>query len=112
VHIVHDGARFSLPEFAATLFASVPFVYEPDDFIRQLQACDATVRKSWDRAQQTLAQTTRAYGLDVKLWSRHGDRKEFSVRVDCNFRAPLIFEPTRNTWTALRIGSHAIMGHG
>jgi hypothetical protein len=111
VHIVQDGTRFSLPDLAAALFASVPFVYEPEDFVRQLGTCDVTIRKAWERTKRKLAQTVRAQGLDFKLWERRGDSKEFSVRIDRNFRAHLLFEPSRNTWTAVRIGPHTAMGH-
>ena len=85
VHIVQDGTRFSLPDLAAALFASVPFVYEPEDFVRQLGTCDVTIRKAWERTKRKLAQTVRAQGLDFKLWERRGDSKEFSVRIDRNF---------------------------
>jgi hypothetical protein len=111
VHIVHDEARFSLPDLTAALFASVPFVCEPEDFVRQLRTRDVTIRKAWERTKRKLAQTVRAQGLDFKLWERHGDNKEFSVRIDRNCRAHLLFEPSRNTWTALRIGTHTAMGH-
>ncbi len=112
VHIVHDGQRFSLPDLAASLFATVQWVDEPESFREQLLECDTRIRKAWEGVKRKLAATVRAPGLDFKLWARHGKNLEFSVRVDSNFRAHLLFDPGTGGWTALSIGSHANMGHG
>jgi hypothetical protein len=110
VHIVRDQDRFSLPDLAASLFSSVYGIYEPEDFVHQLNRCDRNVRKAWLKTKSMLAQTVRLRGLDFKPWPGRGN--EFSVRVNDNFRAHLLFHRDTNTWTALKIGSHAAMGHG
>jgi hypothetical protein len=112
VHVVHDERRFSLPDFYANLFLVVASIDEAPSFRKALEKCDAKVQRAWARTRQKLATTVASPGLDFKLWARRASQLEYSVRVDGNFRAHLLFDRGSESWTALSIGTHTKMGHG
>lgn len=112
IHIIHDESRFSLPQFYASLFVNVATLEETPDFLKELAQCESTIRKAWDRTKRKIATTVTSAGLDFKLWARHGKDSEYSVRVDRNFRAHLLFSHDTGMWRALAIGNHSHMGHG
>lgn len=112
VHVVQDGARFSLPELHGDLFDSVHVAAESEEFLRDLDRLGVSAQKAWGRTKEKLRHGLAAKGLDFKRWKAAAGYADYSVRLDRNIRAHLRHSQTSKTWVAVSVGTHKDQGHG
>lgn len=86
-------------------------IVEPDSVSKLLASKYSSIRKQWERTKQKLLDNPGLPGLDFKCWDKK--KRQWSVRIDLNFRAHLHQEnPRDGLWEVDEIGPHKQMGHG
>jgi hypothetical protein len=111
VHIVDDASKKGLPDFEINLFPKIVNILESTDFSKKLKKQSIKIQKSWQKAKNQIAISTGFKGLGFKKFPKAG-KNVFSIRLDSNFRAHLIYNQDSSSWSAFDVGSHKAMGHG
>lgn len=111
VHLVHDGARFGIPDDLLRFIRCINAIEETPKFRKQLDSMDQRVALGWAKARQRLQVSTQGAGLDFKPWP-DASRRLFSIRVSRSHRVHLEHDRPSGVWQAVAVGGHREMGHG
>lgn len=111
VHLIHDEARFALPNWIVEYFGSISICTETTRFQKGLQRLGRQAGNRWLKTQQLLSYGSGHPSLDFKLWERRPSGSVYSVRLDKEIRAHLLYSQSEG-WAALDVGHHKKMGHG
>jgi len=110
IHLVHDSHRLGLPPGWVQILSHLSTIVESQSFTSRLARMNQKIQMGWQRTKARLQQHITP-GADFKKWPRGGP-DVYSVRVNDGVRAHLRGSPSKNTWTAIDIGTHKEMGHG
>jgi len=86
-------------------------IVEAQSVTKLLASKYVSIRDQWDETKRKLVANPALPGLDFKRWDKA--KKQWSVRIDRNFRAHLHpMSSSNGVWEVDAIGTHKAMGHG
>lgn len=110
IHLCDDSRWYGVPPGWLTFLTRLRLIEESAAFQKQLAKLPVTVGERWQRTKERAAISLTG-GQDFKRWPLEG-RDVHSIRVSGRIRAHLRRQPDGDTWLALAIGDHKVMGHG
>lgn len=90
------------PSSRVQLISMIPKIVESKQFLKDLSRLPLTARHQWQKAKDSLRESTRDSGANFEKLRGHHSR--FSVRLNRSNRA--ILEIRNGQWTAIKVGSH------